>query len=115
MTEDCYPHLDDPYLMVLDSELGIDELARLIHTKDFGEEYDFMYDDTIDTRIRRRGENPMKREYIEEYTKKRLDLGVVALSESGMTTDGMPSESSFLVSYNRAQDVYNKWVKKVKS
>lgn len=62
----------------------VSNLARKIHVARFPEEYDFMYDSNWDLHDRKNGKNPMSQEYIDEITKKRADLGVSQLSESGM-------------------------------
>ncbi len=62
----------------------IDNLARQIHSERFSEEYDFMYDSIADASDRRRGINPMNKEYIEKIRKKRAEFGVSQLSENGM-------------------------------
>jgi len=108
-------YLENPTLMSLPAELSLDELARIIHSKDFGEEYDFMFDDTIDGRTRKKGGNPMQLEYIDKYTHKRKALVVEPLTENGMTTDGMPSKSSFDISHKRAEEFYDEQLKKTQT
>ena len=68
-----------------EEENKVSELARKIHIERFSEEYDFMYDSNVDANERDRGINPMSKEYIERINKKRADLGVSQLSESGMS------------------------------
>jgi hypothetical protein len=63
----------------------ISELARKIHIKRFPEEYDFMYDDHVDSNQRDIGINPMSKEYVDRIKEKREALGVSPLSESGMS------------------------------
>lgn len=62
----------------------IETLTRKLHSEKFPEEYDFMYDELSDMRMRKAGRNPMSREYIERIRIKRMNLGVSQLSESGM-------------------------------
>ena len=64
--------------------LKVEKLARKIHAEKFPEEYDFMYDSNWDFSDRQKGKNPMSQEHIDEVRKKRADLGVSQLSESGM-------------------------------
>jgi len=46
-----------------------------IHTKLFPEEYDFMFDDHVDYKLRQQGANPMSQEYIEETNARRVAGG----------------------------------------
>jgi len=62
---------------------GINALARLIHTEEFSEEYDFMYDSHVDARDRASGENPMRADYIEKVNARRLHKGFAPLSDNG--------------------------------
>ena len=64
---------------------SIEELARNIHAEEFSEECDFMYDSISDANDRSNGVNPMNSEYISKTNKKRKDLGVSPLSESGLS------------------------------
>ena len=66
-------------------DVKIDKLARKIHGDRFSEEFDFMYDSSLDASERAKGINPMNKEYIDEINKKRKDLGVSPLSENGMS------------------------------
>lgn len=65
---------------------SVEVLAGRIHAEKFSEEYDFMYDSIIDAKDRSNGKNPMSEEYIHKINKKRADLGVSPLSDSGMPT-----------------------------
>lgn len=47
-----------------------------------------MYDDNVDARRRRLGENPMRKEYQEKVNAKRVSLGFKPLSSDGMPEDG---------------------------
>jgi len=46
-----------------------------IHTKLFPEEYDFMFDDHVDYKLRQQGGSPMSQEYIEETNVRRVAGG----------------------------------------
>jgi|LWDU01.1.fsa_nt_gi hypothetical protein len=85
-----HPPLSDEEIF----ESRLDKLTRAIHAKDFSEEYDFMYDSVLDKKDRDNGISPMRQEYIDKYTKKRENLGVKALSESGMVDANLPGGSS---------------------
>ncbi len=83
-------------------EIRLDKLARAIHAEDFCEEYDFMYDSVLDKKDRDNGISPMSKEYIENFTKKRKDLGVCALSESSW--DRASNVGSFELSLAKAKE-----------
>lgn len=70
----------------------INELARRLHLKLFPEEYDFMYDDALDTYDRQNGINPMNAEYVKEVNQRRAKMGVSPLDESGGATDNKSRE-----------------------
>jgi len=55
------------------AEQGLND--RSIHTKLFPEEYDFMFDDHVDYKLRQQGANPMSQEYIEETNARRVAGG----------------------------------------
>lgn len=79
---------EDEILAVdLEDEINkkIEDLAKTIHVEKFPEEYDFMYDSSVDAKDRARGISPMRQEYIEKIAKKRSELGVTQLSASGMS------------------------------
>lgn len=71
----------------IDRQEDIDEAVEFIsgrlHCNLFGEEYDFMCDEMVDTKTRARGENPMSEEYIKKVAAKREALSVSPLSSSG--------------------------------
>lgn len=67
-----------------EKERRIHEVARSLHAELFPEEYDFMFDDNWDVKLRDKGINPMSAEYIEKVKRKRELLGVSMLSENGM-------------------------------
>lgn len=75
---DCYTQLNKT----------IDAFTKELHAMLFGEEYDFMYDDNVDAKSRRLGENPMCEEYQEEVNAKRISLGFLPLDTDGMPLDG---------------------------
>ncbi len=83
-------------------EIRLDKLARAIHAEDFCEEYDFMYDSVLDKKDRDNGISPMSKEYIENFTKKRKDLGVCALSENSW--DRASNVGSFELSLAKAKE-----------
>lgn len=75
----------------------VDDLAREIHSKKFSEEYDFMYD----ANDRHKRINPMSKEHIEKINKKRINLGVSPLSESGERT----SDDTFQLCVKEAKKI----------
>jgi hypothetical protein len=83
-------------------EIRLDKLAQAIHAEDFREEYDFMYDSVLDKKDRDNGISPMSKEYIENFTKKRKDLGVCALSENSW--DRVSNVGSFELSLAKAEE-----------
>lgn len=62
-----------------------------LHVELFPEEYDYIYDDAIDTARRKQGINPMRLEYQERVNQRRLDMGVLPFGEK-------ESEDSKLIS-----------------
>ena len=84
--------LSEAEIRKLDIQDAIDEaireLAHKLHTEMFPEEYDHMFDDYVDAQRRSQGENPMSADYIERINRKRQELGVSPLSESGMSQSG---------------------------
>lgn len=54
------------------------------HVTMFPEEYDFMYDDSVDAKARYRGNNPMSESYQTKVNQRRQRLGLKPLSENGM-------------------------------
>ena len=54
----------------------------------FHEQYDFMYDSTLDKGMRKAGKNPMSDEYTEKVNRKRAHFGLQPLSQSGLPEDG---------------------------
>lgn len=85
-----YPKEEAEILFECQRELlaTIETYTGRLHVKLFGEEYDFMYDDNVDARRRRLGENPMRKEYQEKVNAKRVSLGFKPLSSDGMPEDG---------------------------
>ncbi len=79
----------------------IEELARTIHLERFPEEYDFMYDSIADATDRDKGINPMNQEYIEKVSRKRKELGVTPLSQSGLSV----SNDTMLLCLKEAEKV----------
>lgn len=63
----------------------IEKLARSLHVEKFPEEYDYVYDSSVDSKTRAMGGNPMSSEYIEKIRIKREAEGVSPLSASGMS------------------------------
>lgn len=61
-------------------------LAKKMHIEMFFEEYDFIYDSTLDSQGRKRGINPMSEKYQKEVAAKREKLGVSPLSKCGSPT-----------------------------
>ena len=66
--------------------------ARKLHHKYFSEEYDFYYDDSVDSKMRSRGKCPMHREYIEEMNQRRAGYGVPPLTSAGLAPEGGHSD-----------------------
>jgi len=54
------------------------------HVTLFPEEYDYMYDDSVDAKVRHRGDNPMSESYQKEVTERRQKMGLKPLRENGM-------------------------------
>lgn len=54
------------------------------HVSMFPEEYDFMYDDSVDYKARKRGENPMQESYQQKVNERRQKLGLEPLEDNGM-------------------------------
>lgn len=81
---------DEVKAVDLEDELQkkVDELARKIHSEQFPEEYDFMYDSIADASERSRGINPMSQEYAEKINIKRAALGISQLGENGRPVSG---------------------------
>jgi len=77
----------------------ITELAREIHIERFPEEYDHYYDSIEDVKDRKRGINPMNKEYIAKVNTKREELGVELLADNGMP----PSDETWEIAYSDAE------------
>lgn len=84
----------------------ISRLAKKLHIENFSEEYDFMYDDHADMIRRKKGENPMSQEYIEQIRIKRLNLGISQLSESGMAV----SDDTMNLCLKEAEEIINSYL-----
>ncbi|GAA4824179.1 hypothetical protein GCM10011365_04110 [Marinicella pacifica] len=54
------------------------------HVTMFPEEYDFMYDDSVDYKARKRGENPMQESYQQKVNERRQKFGLEPLEDNGM-------------------------------
>lgn len=54
------------------------------HVTMFPEEYDFMYDDSVDYKARKRGENPMQESYQKKVNARRQKMGLKPLEPNGM-------------------------------
>lgn len=54
------------------------------HVTMFPEEYDYMMDDFVDAKARKRGENPMSERYQKEVNERRQKLGLEPLEDNGM-------------------------------
>ncbi len=87
-------------------EEEIEKLTRKLHSEKFPEEYDFMYDELSDMRMRKEGRNPMSREYIEQIRIKRMNLGVSQLSESGMAV----SDDTMQLCRREAEKIINDYI-----
>jgi hypothetical protein len=61
--------------------------AKQLHIELFSEEYDKMSDSILDAKERAKGINPMSKEYQQKVAKKRKNLGVSPLSNSGESVD----------------------------
>ncbi|MBY6064514.1 hypothetical protein [Pseudidiomarina sediminum] len=64
------------------------QLSSQLHGHYFPEEYDYVYDSISEARDRRRGINPMSKEYTERVNRRRLQRGVSALNNEGHAQDG---------------------------
>ena len=76
------------YDILLSIQKSFNSLVQDLHVKLFSEEYDFIYDNLTDIKKRKRGENPMSKEYIEKINNKRIKLGFLPLNNSGYAIDG---------------------------
>lgn len=54
------------------------------HVTMFPEEYDYMYDDSVDYKARKRGENPMQESYQKKVNDRRQKMGLKPLEHNGM-------------------------------
>lgn len=70
----------------------VEALAERLHAKCFSEEYDEYYDSSSESKNRRRGINPMAREYIDKMDTKRRELGISKLSLGGKPEDNKSKE-----------------------
>jgi len=61
------------------------ELTRSWHSKLFPEEYDFIHDDLVDYKARKRGVDPMIKTYQEKSAAFRKKLGLSPFDPSGRT------------------------------
>ena len=61
----------------------ISRLSRKVHAVHFPEEYDWMHDDSVDSKTRQKGQNPMCPDYIKRICEKRRQQGVSPLKENG--------------------------------
>jgi hypothetical protein len=77
------------YDFLIDIQIQFEQLIRKLHSEFFPEEYDFMYDDFLDSKRRKNGENPMKQEYINAMNKKRVKLGFLPLNKNGYSSDSL--------------------------
>jgi len=59
-----------------------------IHAELFPEEYDFMFDDHVDAKLRRQGGNPMNQDYIAKVNARRAAGGFPPFGEKGGETLG---------------------------
>jgi hypothetical protein len=93
-------------------EKQIADLAHRMHVKLYPEEYDCMFDRFVEARDRRRGVNPMSKEYIEKVNEKRIKEGVSPLAENGIPMD--PTETKLLcLEEARKQIASEKTAKKI--
>jgi|GEM_PF-5284657 len=70
---------------------AIEELRTILnrfeskfHVTMFPEEYDYMMDDFVDAKARKRGDNPMSASYQKEVNERRQKLGLAPLEDNGM-------------------------------
>ena len=66
----------------------VDKLLMLL----FGEEWDFMFDSSVDCKRRASGQNPMDAEYTARINAKRESFGISPLGENGMPQDESSKE-----------------------
>ncbi|RUO71655.1 hypothetical protein [Idiomarina ramblicola] len=59
-----------------------------VHSRYFPEEYDYIYDSSVEAKNRKRGINPMSQEYTDKVNEKRAQLGVSPLGPDGQAQDG---------------------------
>lgn len=62
-------------------------LVMELHGMIFPEESDFTLDDNVDAERRRKGENPMCKDYIKRMDEKRAKLGFLPLTKNGYAQD----------------------------
>lgn len=72
------------YREVKEIRTRINKLQGHIHSTIFPEEYDFMNDDHVDIKQRRKGINPMSTEYQEQVNNRRNARGIKPLADNGM-------------------------------
>ena len=58
--------------------------AEKLHLELFPEEYDFHYDSSVEAKERRRGKNPMSKEYTDFVNARRLSYDVTPLGVNGL-------------------------------
>lgn len=81
------------YDKVLDLQAQYEKLVYELHTTMFPEEYDLMYDSSVEAQERRRGNNPMRESYAKKVNEKREKLGLLPLEENGLPRDRKQSLS----------------------
>lgn len=70
----------------------ISQLARKMHALHFSEESDWYYDESVDSKIRKKGQNPMRPDYIKRVAEKRHQQWVSPLKENGMASSNEAME-----------------------
>jgi hypothetical protein len=69
-------------------ECEVLDLASKLHLERFPEEYDYISDSVADSIDRKRGINPMSKDYIKQVADKRSKWGVSQLNEAGLAVSG---------------------------
>lgn len=68
------------------AERDLEERARGFHAQLFPEEWDWYYDSTAESKDRRRGINPMYKDYLEKTDRRRVELGFSEYADGGGST-----------------------------
>lgn len=73
-------------------EAEAEKFLMVVHDNLFPEEYDSYFDSCVDSKMRRRGINPMSGDYIQRTNKRRESLGIAPLNPAGSPIDNASKE-----------------------